>query len=327
MQEDQSVKLGTPVSLRRKISLPDLKKSSVLTGSGFENMLETHNTAVWTEANSPLVNDFKFIRDIKLRGSSFCTTRRNDLKLKIEFGSVLKRLSKTEEKVPTLTFRNTPRESVASSFRLRSPQLFASEPVKKPVGDSSSDLISETTVHHITFSEEDLMKSTRKVPSYLNLGEVPINRKSSHTSLARVAFIAKRPTDPSKAGSDSLTKWGIEKHEPSTANSSLLTVNRLPSSKKPQNSESLDTKASGTSKSFSRDLKQQDPQTKNQRSMIVPRLQEVIPNFDALMATNIIHDTHGVLGKVSKHSSKRYLLVKKEEGPLAKKMRNFRENT
>ena len=322
LQEELSQRLATPISLKRKISLPDLRRSSNLTGSGFENILETKHTAVWSEANSPLVSDYKFIKDIKLRGSSFSTSRRPDIKLKIEFAPNLKRVSKTEEKMPTFTFRSSRRDTLMSSFRLRSPQLSFSDPVQKPEGDHSSDLLSETTVHQITFSEEDLIKSVRKIPFYLNMGELPINRKNSHTSLARVAFLGQRNSSSSKPASESLKaiRVGQEKPEPSTANSSQLTLNRLPGNSSPQKHESPDTRASSTQFSVIGLLKESSS-APNSRGSIVPRLQDLITEINAQA-----HHGKPGLARHTKPSGKKYLLMKKEDGPLASKVRNFRQN-
>lgn len=322
MQEELSQRLAAPVSLKRKISLPDLRRSSNLTGSGFENMLETKHTAVWSEANSPLVSDYKFIKDIKLRGSSFSTSRKPDIKLKIEFAPNLKRVSKTEEKMPTFTFRSSRRETVMSSFRLRSPQLSFSDPVQKPEGDHSIDLLSETTVHQITFSEEDLVKSVRRVPSYLNMGELPINRKSSHTSLAKVAFLGQRNSSSSKPGSESLKaiRLGQDKPEPSTANSSQLTLNRISDNSSPQKNQSPDTIASSAQFSTIGLLKE-SPTVPYSKGSIVPRLQDLITEIDVQA-----HQGKPGLARQTKPAGKKYLLMKKEDGPLASKVRYFKHN-
>lgn len=321
LQEEPSLRLTAPISLRRKISLPDLRKSSNLTGSGFENLLETKHTAVWSEANSPLVSDYKFIKDIKLRGSSYSTSRRPDVKLKIEFAPNLKRVSKTEEKMPSFTFRSSRRDLVLSSFRLPSPQLSFSDPVQKPEGDHSGDLLSETTVHQITFSEEDLIKSSRKIPSYLQIRDLPINRKNSHTSLARAAMVCQRNSTSSKPGSESFKAIRLihEKAEPSTANSSQLTLNRQPGHSSPVKTTTPDTRAS-LNRFSTNGLLKEAPSAPNTRDSIVPRLRDLISNID-FQAQQV----KPVLDTKVKPAGKKYLLMKKEEGPLASHVRHFRQ--
>jgi hypothetical protein len=321
---DLSQRLVPPVSLKRKISLPDLRRSAIFPGSCLENIIDTKNTAVWTEANNPLISDYKFIKEIRQFRSSFSTARKGDAKLKIEFAQDLKRLSKTEEKATTLTFRNTPRDSIGSTFRQRSPHLSFSEPVKQAAGDTSSVLVTETSFHQITFSEDDLIKSPRKIKSYMNLGEMVIKRNNSNTSLSKLASLAKVPSSKCKPSSDSMIRPGLEKRESSTTNSSLITTTKLQGFESPSKCHSPGIRPA--SAYIFQGMRRQDfyPHKREEpgrHSMIMPKLQEVVSNMDVLVKHGLQKEQLSI-----KHPGKKYLLVKREEGPLAERLRIYKEN-